>query len=60
MSNSAAPNVLRVISFASVVGSTKANIAVALITSVLTAVGSVKMIPDYVVHGPGMLGSIFV
>jgi hypothetical protein len=47
--------VLCVTSFASVVGSTKANIAVALITSVLTAVGSVKMIPDYAVHGVSSL-----
>jgi hypothetical protein len=51
MSNSAVLNVHRVISFASVVGSTKANIAVALITGVLTAVYSVEMIPDYAVHG---------
>ena len=51
MSNSAALSVLRVTSFVSVVGSMKANIAVALITSVLTAVCSVKMIPDYAVHG---------
>jgi hypothetical protein len=51
MSNSAALNVHRAISFASVVGSMKANIAVALITSVRIAVGSVKMTLNHAAHG---------
>jgi len=44
MSNSVALSVLRAISFASVVGSMKANIAVAPITSVRVPVGFVEVI----------------
>jgi hypothetical protein len=51
MSNSAALNVHHATSFAFVVGSTKATIAAALITSVRIAVVSVKMILNYVAHG---------
>ena len=51
MSNSAALNVYCAISFASVVGSMRVNIAVALITSVRIAVGSVKTILNHVAHG---------
>ena len=51
MSNFVALNVHRVISFASVVGSMRANITVALITSVRIAVSSVKVILNYAVHG---------
>ena len=51
MFNSAALNVLHAISSASVVGSTRANIAVAQTTSVCIFVGSVKMTQNHAVHG---------
>ena len=51
MSNSVALNVLHAISFASVVGSTKTNIAVAPTTSVCDPVAFVEMILAYAVYG---------
>ena len=51
MSNSAAPNVLHAVSSASVVVSTRANIAVTQIISACIFVGSVKMIQNHAVHG---------
>jgi hypothetical protein len=50
MSSSVALSVFRAVSFASEVVSTKANIAVALITGVRVPVSFVKMILDNVVY----------